>query len=512
MALYGGPCEVCLKRAASRTGVVYKERRPVYHVKTCGDRTCLAKMRARYEEEHPDKELVVVIEAPSRTGRTAIENANPERYLQAPKGASGTPPLHVPSSKGSRRTKCGITAPASWRLTAPRFHDATKCRACAYPPAQAALATFAPEKKPRRPAFLHTDPDTLEMQRRLRGVLDPTRRFRGEQMRLFNPRRKLTPAELGRLVVTMERALQQRLGGWEAAHELAEQHLGPGGTSASFTTRQAMRYLRAGNAVLDSVPPSERERASWPVAYRQNPGRSSREKKTGRYSYQNKWERLCVCGRTLGVHDAEPPHAFGDLGLDPREGLPDCDRFRPAKKQNPRASSAKLGRPTWLPLFVDGETNPAVRDGLRGRACVYLLRPGPKKPIRYVGSSEPGTAPRGAYGTRKRKRAEADPLRAWKTITRHFHACTSTRAKGRKRGQASAYSFGLDNFCTEAGRESWQVAVFLCPPSAARDLELAAIDRFKPTYQAEHPTSTQAIDDSPPAWDQPEDAFGDLLR
>ncbi len=57
----------------------------------------------------------------------------------------------------------------------------------------------------------------------------------------------------------------------------------------------------------------------------------SRARKTGQYSYEGNWDRLCVCGRTLGVHDSEAPHAFGDYSLDGREGLPDCDKFKPAK-------------------------------------------------------------------------------------------------------------------------------------------------------------------------------------
>jgi hypothetical protein len=61
-------------------------------------------------------------------------------------------------------------------------------------------------------------------------------------------------------------------------------------------------------------------------------GTEVRERASGRYSYSSKFERLCKCGRTLGVHDAEAPHAFGDSSLDDTPGLPDCDRFRLAKK------------------------------------------------------------------------------------------------------------------------------------------------------------------------------------
>ncbi len=56
-----------------------------------------------------------------------------------------------------------------------------------------------------------------------------------------------------------------------------------------------------------------------------------RNRRDGRYTYEGDFERLCVCGRTLGVHDAEAPHGFGDWSLDDRD-LPSCDRFSPAPK------------------------------------------------------------------------------------------------------------------------------------------------------------------------------------
>jgi hypothetical protein len=48
----------------------------------------------------------------------------------------------------------------------------------------------------------------------------------------------------------------------------------------------------------------------------------------GRYIYSGDWERLCVCGHTLGVHTAEAPQACGTYGT----GLLDCDcrQFKPA--------------------------------------------------------------------------------------------------------------------------------------------------------------------------------------
>lgn len=57
----------------------------------------------------------------------------------------------------------------------------------------------------------------------------------------------------------------------------------------------------------------------------------ARAKATGRYTYEDRWERLCVCGRTLGIHDAEAPHPAGDASLDPEPGMPECERFRPSR-------------------------------------------------------------------------------------------------------------------------------------------------------------------------------------
>lgn len=57
----------------------------------------------------------------------------------------------------------------------------------------------------------------------------------------------------------------------------------------------------------------------------------ARAKDTGRYTFDSDLDRLCVCGRALGVHTAEAPHLFDDMTLDPREGLPKCKAFKPAK-------------------------------------------------------------------------------------------------------------------------------------------------------------------------------------
>jgi hypothetical protein len=52
----------------------------------------------------------------------------------------------------------------------------------------------------------------------------------------------------------------------------------------------------------------------------------------GTYSYDGNWDRVCVCGHTLGeFHTAETPHACGNNGT----GLVDCDcsRFRFSKSK-----------------------------------------------------------------------------------------------------------------------------------------------------------------------------------
>jgi diguanylate cyclase (GGDEF)-like protein len=45
-------------------------------------------------------------------------------------------------------------------------------------------------------------------------------------------------------------------------------------------------------------------------------------RKSGQYSYQGKWDRLCVCGAKLGDHMAAAPHDYDTTG---------CEGFRPAK-------------------------------------------------------------------------------------------------------------------------------------------------------------------------------------
>jgi hypothetical protein len=86
-----------------------------------------------------------------------------------------------------------------------------------------------------------------------------------------------------------------------------------------------------------------------------------------------------------------------------------------------------------------------------------------KKRVRYVGSSVPGAIQR---------RKTPAPLRMWKTIQRHFHACNSP-------GQ---YRFGSDNFCREKRRSAYELRVILTTPDQARSVESRAVKRYYPSF------------------------------
>jgi hypothetical protein len=95
-----------------------------------------------------------------------------------------------------------------------------------------------------------------------------------------------------------------------------------------------------------------------------------------------------------------------------------------------------LARPHWEPLAEQGKPRPELRDAMRGKAGVYLLR-------------------------------------LWKTILRHFQACTT---------RGGRYSFGDDNFCDPDAAGEYEIAVMLTAPSSARELERQAVQKFNPIY------------------------------
>lgn len=57
-----------------------------------------------------------------------------------------------------------------------------------------------------------------------------------------------------------------------------------------------------------------------------------RDRSTGRYTYENRWERLCTCGHTLGHHTAEAPHVCIEPDFSDIECA--CERFTPAKRSS----------------------------------------------------------------------------------------------------------------------------------------------------------------------------------
>jgi hypothetical protein len=60
----------------------------------------------------------------------------------------------------------------------------------------------------------------------------------------------------------------------------------------------------------------------------------SRDKSSGQYSYQNKFERLCVCGHTLGMHTGDAPHEC--IAGDFLPGVTcDCVKFRLQRTKKP---------------------------------------------------------------------------------------------------------------------------------------------------------------------------------
>jgi hypothetical protein len=58
----------------------------------------------------------------------------------------------------------------------------------------------------------------------------------------------------------------------------------------------------------------------------------ARERDTGRYMAENNWERLCVCGHTLGDHSAESSGGMRPCFAGDVEGIScDCEKFRQKK-------------------------------------------------------------------------------------------------------------------------------------------------------------------------------------
>lgn len=67
--------------------------------------------------------------------------------------------------------------------------------------------------------------------------------------------------------------------------------------------------------------------------------------RNGRFGFSGDADRRCVCGRRLAVHDAVPPHPFGDALLEEDDVVhPDCDGFRLARPPRERALAPALAK------------------------------------------------------------------------------------------------------------------------------------------------------------------------
>lgn len=130
----------------------------------------------------------------------------------------------------------------------------------------------------------------------------------------------------------------------------------------------------------------------------------------------------------------------------------------------------RLGRATWFDL-ADEEQAETVRAATRERAGVYLLRKVGAAQVEYIGSAFVGETG-----------AKRGPLAFWKTIKRHLHACKFRNRYGKKR--RGTYDFDSDNFCDEGAADQYEVAIMITAPADARRYEQAAINKYRPTYNA----------------------------
>jgi len=63
-------------------------------------------------------------------------------------------------------------------------------------------------------------------------------------------------------------------------------------------------------------------------------GEANRNRRTGQYSYEANFERLCTCGHPLAVHAGDAPHPCfnDDTGIAGATGEDcTCERFRPIR-------------------------------------------------------------------------------------------------------------------------------------------------------------------------------------
>ena len=111
------------------------------------------------------------------------------------------------------------------------------------------------------------------------------------------------------------------------------------------------------------------------------------------------------------------------------------------------AASSHVNAPRWLPLLEGGRYNAAVREVARGASGAYAFRDRSSGRVLYVGESHTG--------------------RLWKTAIRHVH------------GQRS---FARVGEWTHDVPGRLDVAVWLCAPDEALELEAALIEALDPVH------------------------------
>lgn len=66
------------------------------------------------------------------------------------------------------------------------------------------------------------------------------------------------------------------------------------------------------------------------------PNTQFRDGSNGQFAFQNNWERMCVCGHTLGVHGEGGFDCLNGTGV-PNQTKPrdfcDCKKFRQSRKK-----------------------------------------------------------------------------------------------------------------------------------------------------------------------------------
>lgn len=111
-------------------------------------------------------------------------------------------------------------------------------------------------------------------------------------------------------------------------------------------------------------------------------------------------------------------------------------------------------RPAWVPLYVGGQLNVALRELTRGGTGVYAVRLDDR--VLYVGESHTD---------------KATPLRWWKTLLRHFQGCDSGLFLALSEWQ----------LCRKGDVERLEIAIWRTVDGAgARELEAEIIERLNP--------------------------------